>query len=173
MNNHQEAAMMKRMFGIMMVAGFSLAIGSQANAQVWHYPPADGIMYTVPPVFLAPDAIGAPYVEVPPTFTPSEASPAVNAPEDRMPVQAKRQSAAKAKGKAARSGRAYVRDHGRDSLPYQTALPVGQLYWPGAYFTPAYSPTTRFQNYDSAYGRGPYGSGFYSGYYKGFPMIGY
>ena len=35
---------------------------------------------------------------------------------------------------------------------------------------PNYTPYSRYQSYESGYGRGPYGSGFYSGYYKGFPL---
>ena len=50
------------------------------------------------------------------------------------------------------------------------ALPQGQLYWPGSFMAPSYTPNSRYQSYGSGYGRGPYGSGFYSGYYKGFSL---
>jgi hypothetical protein len=49
-------------------------------------------------------------------------------------------------------------------------LPVGQLYWPASAIAPAYAPSSRFESFESGYGRSPYGSNFYGGYYKGFPI---
>ena len=53
---------------------------------------------------------------------------------------------------------------------YASQLPQGQLYWPGSAIAPGYTPFSRYQTYGSGYNQSPYGSNFYGGYYKGFPM---
>ena len=65
-----------------------------------------------------------------------------------------------------------TRTYSQPPVPFATQLPVGQLYWPDSYMTPNYGPWSRYQSYGSGYGRGPYGSSFYGGYYKGF-LLGY
>ena len=71
---------------------------------------------------------------------------------------------------AARGTRTYSRGYSQPPAPYSTALPQGQIYWPGSALAPGYTPFSRYQSYGSGYGYGPYGSGYYSGYYKGFSL---
>ena len=68
--------------------------------------------------------------------------------------------------------RVYNRGYNQAPAPYATQLPRGQLAWPGSAMAPGYTPFSRYRSYGSGYGVSPYGSNFWGGYYKGFPMIG-
>ncbi|WP_337177235.1 hypothetical protein [Paludisphaera sp.] len=79
--------------------------------------------------------------------------------------------------KAARNNRRAPRETLRNRYapppPYRRALPRGNYEalndMPAG--VPTYSPYARHQTYGNAYGMGPYGSNFYSGWWKGYtPM---
>jgi hypothetical protein len=163
---------MSRIAGCMLGFCLVLVLTSGAHAQsVLNYPPADGMMYTVPPEYAAPGGLGAAYVETPPGSTVATAPDAYSAqPATPYYYRAAPAATRRAKALGARGVRSYTRGYSQPPAPYSTALPQGQIYWPGSLMAPAYTPSSRYQTYGSGYGRGPYGSGFYSGYYKGFPM---
>jgi hypothetical protein len=54
--------------------------------------------------------------------------------------------------------------------PYGTPLPQGRLNGAGMPTPPLYAPYTRYQTYGAAYGMGPYGSNYYSGFWHGQPI---
>jgi hypothetical protein len=163
---------MSRIIGSMLVAGLILLFTSGAQAQgVVHYPPADGMMYTAPPQYAAPGGLGAEYTETFPTFSSGYYETNPNATQQVVPyTYGANQATPRFRARGARGVRSYSRGYNQPPAPYSTALPQGQLYWPGSYMVPGYTPLSRYQSYGSGYGRGPYGSGFYSGYYKGFSL---
>jgi hypothetical protein len=69
-----------------------------------------------------------------------------------------------------RGSRTAIRNANRPPAPYRRALPRGNFEnfndLPAG--VPAYSPYARQQTYGQAYGMGPYGSNFYSGWWKGY-----
>ena len=166
---------MSRILGFMLGAVVILGLGQGVKGQgVVYYPPASGHMEVVPPVYPAPGAVGSQYLETFPTFGGTyQADPSYPA-QQVVPygTPTRPAPAARARGRAARGVRVYSRGYSQPPAPYATQLPRGQLEWPGSLMTPDYVPFSRFQSYGSGYGVSPYGSNFYGGYYKGFPMIG-
>ena len=52
----------------------------------------------------------------------------------------------------------------------QASFPKASFTGPGLPWRSGYTPFSRYQTYGSGYNQSPYGSNFYGGYYKGFPM---
>lgn len=76
----------------------------------------------------------------------------------------------------ARTQRAYAQGRDQTPAPFRRPLPRGSFEpmnnIPAG--LPMYSPYARYQSYGQAYGMGPYGSNYYSGYWHGYaPMQGY
>lgn len=162
---------MRRILGGMFVAWILAGLVSGANAQgVVGYPPADGHMVYIAPSYPAAGAVGGQYVETYPSFAGSYGSAGAYAVQPGFPYATQTRPAigATARGRNVRATRTYSRGYSQGPAPYATQLPVGQLYWPGSYVAPNYTPFSRYQNYGSGYGRGPYGSNFYGGYYHGY-----
>ncbi|MBV8129683.1 MAG: hypothetical protein JO114_18700 [Planctomycetaceae bacterium] len=155
------------MFGAWLLLGLVSGVSAQA---VVNYPPATGNMVDVPPSYPAPEAFGGQYVETFPSFAESFDSSSAYAVQPGVPyaTQTRPATAVRVRGRNLRATRTYS----QAPAPYATQLPQGQLYWPDSYLTPNYVPLNRYQSYGSGYGRGPYGSNFYGGYYKGF-LLGY
>jgi len=144
-----------------------------AQAQgVVNYPPADGMMYAPAPVFPAPGGFGGNYAQTYPSYAQGgyyATSPNVVQPQPGL--RATNQLAPRVRGRAAaRGARTYNRGYSQPPAPYSTALPQGQIYWPGSALAPNYTPFSRYQGYGGGYGYSPYGSGYYTGYYKGFSL---
>ena len=158
---------LKVMFGAWLLLGLVSGVSAQG---VVNYPPASGSMVYVPPSYPAPEAFGSQYVETFPSFAESFDSTGADAIQPEVPYATQTRPAAvvRVRGRSLRATRTYS----QPPAPYATQLPQGQLYWPGSYMTPNYVPLNRYQSYGSGYGRGPYGSDFYGGYYKGF-LLGY
>jgi len=162
---------MTRIVGCMMVSCLVFVLSGSADAQgVVNYPPADGMMYTVPPQYAAPGGLGTGYTETFPAQSSGVAAPNTYAAQPAAPYSYQTAPARRARLRAGRATRQYTRGYSQPPAPYSTSLPQGSLYWPGSSMAPAYTPFSRYQSYGNGYGRGPYGSGFYSGYYKGFPL---
>jgi hypothetical protein len=164
---------MRRILGGMFGAWafFGLAFGAQAQIAPG-YPPATGHMEFVYPTYPAPGAVGAPYAETFPSFTGTYGAPNAYVTQPRAYYPAQSAPAVVARGRSRnlfRGARTYVRGYNQAPV-YSAQLPQGQLYWPGSYVTPNYTPATRFQSYGAGYGRGPYGSNFYGGMYQGYSM---
>jgi hypothetical protein len=127
-------------------------------------------MVIIPPSIPAPGGVGGGYVETFPRgavgyYQPGEyVTQAAPSTYQTAPVRVVRP-----RGRFFRGPRVYSRGYSQAPAPYATALPQGQLYWPGAYMAPAYTPSSRFETYGSGYGQSPYGSNFYGGYWKGWP----
>ena len=155
------------MFGAWLLVG--LVSGVSAQAMV-NYPPATGNMVDVPPSYPAPEAFGGQYVETFPSFAESFDSSSAYAVQPGVPyaTQTRPATAVRVRGRNLRATRTYS----QAPAPYATQLPQGQLYWSDSFVTPNYAPLSRYQSYGSGYGRGPYGSNFYTGYYQGF-LLGY
>jgi hypothetical protein len=178
---------MKGIVGSALALGLLLGASVEARAQAANYPPAAGHMVIIPPIFPSPNAIGSAYVETFPSFEPVDI-PGPNYEEpvvepgplnDEAAKGARAQRPAPQK-KAAKTqaglrrrrlqpNRTYSRGYNLAPAPYATELPVGQLYWPGAYLAPSFTPDSRYQTFGSGYRRSPYGSNFYGGYWKGWP----
>ncbi len=124
----------------------------------------------VPPTAVNPAAVGSPYMETFPSFAGTYGFPLGLTVRPVTPFTTTTRPAAVARGRvrrprAARAGNGVVN---ATPPPYATQLPTGQLYWPGSGVSPNYSPYSRYQSYGSGYSRGPYGSNFYGGLWKGF-----
>jgi hypothetical protein len=162
---------MGRILGVMVGAWLALGLDSGVSAQgVVDYPPATGHMVYIPPIYPASGAVGGEYLETFPSFAGSVDSTGASAVQPVVPyaTQTRPAATARVRGRNLR----VTRTSSQTPAPYATQLPVGQLYWPGSYVTPNYVPGNRYQSYGSGYERGPYGSNFYGGYYKGF-LLGY
>ncbi|QEH32887.1 hypothetical protein OJF2_13720 [Aquisphaera giovannonii] len=150
--------------------GCLLASSSLGYGQVVDYPPADGQMTFVPPIFPAAGAVGAHSVETFPAFAgvyevlPREAQPlaSTEAPAAR--------ARAKVRGRQARVARNYARGYSQGPAPYDMQLPMGQLPGQGGVPTIDYAPSSRFQTFGQGYDVSPYGSNFFGGYFRGFPL---
>jgi hypothetical protein len=151
-------------------AGLLLGLASAASAQgVVDYPPATGHMQVIPPSYPGAGAVGSQYVETFPSFGETYQS----VPYAARPVAPNAVPAApRVRGRGLRGGRTYYYSRGyrQPPAPYATQLPQGQLYWPGSYLTPGYTPFSRYQTYGSGYWQSPYGSNFWGGYYKGYSL---
>ena len=162
---------MGRILEVMFGAWLLLGLVSGVSAQgVVNYPPASGYFVYIPPSYPAPEAFGSQYVETFPSFAGSFGSTGADAVQPGVPyaTQTRPAAAARVRGRNHRA----TRTSSQPPAPYATQLPQGQLYWPDSYMTPNYTPVSRYQSYGSGYGRGPYGSNFYTGYYQGF-LLGY
>jgi len=155
------------MFGAWLLLGLVSGVSAQG---VVNYPPASGYFVYIPPSYPAPEAFGSQYVETFPSFAGSFGSTGAYAVQPGVPYATETRPAAAARVRG-RNHRA-TRTSSQPPAPYATQLPQGQLYWPDSYMTPNYTPVSRYQSYGSGYGRGPYGSNFYTGYYQGF-LLGY
>ena len=158
------------MFGGWLLLGLVTAVSAQS---VVNYPPASGHMVYIPPAYTAPEAVGGQYMETFPSFAGSydtTGAYAVQQPGVLYSTQPLPANTARVRGRNLRATRTYSRGYSQAPAPYATQLPQGQLYWPGSYMSPYYMPFSRYQTYGSGYGRGPYGSNFYGGYYKGFVL---
>jgi hypothetical protein len=165
---HQEASSMSRILGNLLALGVIVTFASGARAQsVADYPPAAGHMEYIPPVIPAPGAVGGQYVETFPNYGGYYYQPGPYGAQQITPYV---QATPRTRARIARGVRTYSRGYSAPPAPYATQLPTGQLYWPGSFMAPAYTPFSRFQSYGSGYGVSPYGSSFYGGYYKGFPL---
>ncbi|MGB0067104.1 MAG: hypothetical protein WBQ11_03575 [Isosphaeraceae bacterium] len=155
------------MFGAWLLLGLVSGVSAQ---EVVNYPPASGNMVYVPPSYPAPEAFGSQYVETFPSFAGSFDSTGAYAvqPGVLYATQTRPAAAARVRGRNLRATRTYS----QPPALYAMQLPQGQLYWPDSFMTPNYAPLSRYQSYGSGYGRGPYGSNFYTGYYQGF-LLGY
>jgi hypothetical protein len=166
---------MSRTLGFMLGAIVILSLGQGVKGQgVVNYPPAEGHMVIVPPLNPAPGAVGSPYVETFPRYGNTyQANPSYPV-QQVVPYATQTRPAPAARGRVRlpRGTRVYSRGYAQAPAPYATQLPRGDLQWPGSYLTPGYSPYSRFQTYGQGYGVSPYGSNYWGGYYKGFPMIG-
>ncbi len=162
---------MGRILEVMFGAWLLLGLVSGVSAQgVVNYPPASGYFVYIPPSYPAPEAFGSQYVETFPSFAGSFGSTGAYAVQPGVPyaTQTRPAAAPRVRGRNHRA----TRTSSQPPAPYETQLPQGQLYWPDTYMTPNYAPLSRYQSYGSGYGRGPYGSNFYTGYYQGF-LLGY
>jgi len=166
---------MSRILGFTLGVVAILGLGHGVKGQgVVYYPPASGHMEVVPPVYPAAGAVGSQHLETFPTFGSVYQTGPSYATQQVVPygTQARPAPAARARGRAVRSPRVYSRGYSQAPAPYATQLPRGQLEWPGSFMAPGYTPYSRFESYGSGYGVSPYGSNYWGGYYKGFPMIG-
>jgi len=167
---------MNRPIGIMLTVGIALGHSAGAPAQsVVDWPPATGHMQFVPPSYPGPGAIGGQYVETFPSFSgmyePQMAGVLQGGAylDNRVPQLV---APARVRRRVPRGARTKNQGSNLPPAPYDTSLPVGHLYWPGSAVSPGYSPSSRYDSMESGYDRSPYGSNFYGGYYKGFPMTG-
>jgi hypothetical protein len=163
---------MRRIIAGMLGVGMIVALTSGARAQgVVHYPPADGMMYTPPPQYAAPGGLGAQYSETAPAYASGYYATNPYGTQQVVPYAYQpNRVLPRVRGRGARGARFYSRGYNQAPAPYNYSLQQGQPYWPGSSMAPAYTPYSRFQSYGSGYGRGPYGSGFYSGYFRGLPL---
>ena len=167
---------MNRPIGIMLSVGIALGLSAGAPAQsVVDWPPATGHMQFVPPSYPGPGAVGAQYVETFPSFAGMVEPQMAGVVQGGVPPEIRApRSAAPAKGRRRppRGARAKNQGFSLPPAPYDTSLPVGHLSWPGSAVSPGYAPSSRYDSMESGYDRSPYGSNFYGGYYKGFPITG-
>ena len=165
---------MSRIFGLMVGTVLTLVLSQGAMAQgVVYWPPASGHMEVNPPVYPAPGAVGAQYLETFPTYGATyQATPYYSGQPVPYGTSTRTAPASRNRGRVARGTRVYSRGYSQAPAPYATQLPRGQLAWPGSVLAPGYTPFSRFETYGSGYGVSPYGSNYWGGYYKGFPMIG-
>ena len=166
---------MSRILGLMLGVVVTLGVGQVVRGQgAAYYPPASGHMEVVVPSYPAPGAVGGQYLETFPTFGGTYQVNPFTPAQQVVPysAQARPAAAARVRGRVARGTRVYSRGYSQAPSPYATQLPVGQLGWQGSVMAPGYTPFSRYQTYGSGYGISPYGSNFWGGYYKGFPMIG-
>jgi hypothetical protein len=158
----------------MLGAGIALSGACSVVAQgVVDYPPATGHMVFIPPSTPAPGGVGSQYVETFPQGAVGYYEPGAVIQGGPYTYQSNPAPVVRTRGRffrGARGARVYSRGYNQAPAPYATALPQGQLYWPGSYLAPAYTPFSRFQTYGSGYTQSPYGSNFYGGYYKGYSM---
>lgn len=66
--------------------------------------------------------------------------------------------------------RVYTRGYDQTPAPYRRALPRGRATLPNGLPPSGYVPGLRGQTYGWGYGTGPYGTNYYSGMYKGWPI---
>ena len=160
-----------RLFARMVLGvGCWFGFAAAGHGQVLDYPPAGGQMQIIPPVFPAAGAVGAGTVETFPAcggvfdVIPYEVQP-VTPVEDLRTTRR-----VGARTRPVRVTRKYVRPGSQPPAPYATPLPVGQL--PGQGGLPAidYAPGSRFDTFGQGYDVSPYGSRFFGGYFRGFPM---
>jgi len=172
LSSHLETTPMIRILAFAMGASLLLGIVPRAQAQgVVNYPPADGMMYAPAPVFPAPGGFGGNYAQTYPQYPQGYYATSPNVVQPQQVAPAPNQYAPRVRGRAAaRGNRTYSRGYSQPPAPYSTALPQGQIGWPGSALAPGYTPFSRYESYGSGYGYGPYGSGYYTGYYKGFPL---
>jgi len=166
---------MSRIVGFMLGVVVTLGVGQVVKGQgAAYYPPASGHMEVVPPIYPAGGAVGGQYLETFPTFGGTYQANPFYSPQQVVPyaTQTRPAAAARVRGRVVRGARVYSRGYSQAPAPFATQLPVGQLQWPGSVLAPGYTPFSRYQSYGSGYGVSPYGSNFWGGYYKGFPMIG-
>ena len=167
---------MNRPIGTMLSVGIVLGLSAGAPAQsVVDWPPATGHMQFVPPSYPGPGAVGAQYVETFPSLAGMVEPQMAGAVQGGAYLNSNaRQSTVRAtvRKRLTRGARTKNQGSSLPPAPYDTSLPVGQLYWPGSAVSPGYAPSSRYDSMESGYGRSPYGSNFYGGYYKGFPMTG-
>lgn len=143
-----------------------LTVAPRGHAQSADYPPASGHMVIIPPSYPAPGGLGSDYVETFPGLTPNQAT----APATVQPVvPGTRTVGPRVRARGQRGARVYSRGY-QAPAPYATQLPQGQLYWPGSYMAPGYTPFSRYQTYGQGYVQSPYGSNYWGGYYKGFAL---
>jgi len=65
----------------------------------------------------------------------------------------------------------YTRGYDQAPAPYRRALPRGQAFLPNGLPPSGYTPLLRDQTQGGwSYGVGPYGTNYYSGMYKGWPI---
>ena len=108
-------------------------------------------------------------METYPTFAGSYDSTGAYMTQQGVPYQAPSAPAAavRPRGRNLRGARTYSRGYNQARPPTRPLAPgSAQLdrFVPG----PWISPYSRYQSYGSGYATSPYGSNFYTGYYKGF-----
>ena len=170
--------MMKRVFGIGLASTLAIGLASTVSAQEFGFPGevVDGL---VEGSGVADGSFGSTYVQPPPvTGIPGNRWSMLGGPiyfegvpyeyyeeEEFVPpfLVNPPPAAPRAKG---RNGRKIA----QPPAPYGTPLPRGRLYGAGMPTPPLYAPFNRHQSYGAAYGLGPYGSNYYSGYWHGQPI---
>jgi len=167
---------MWRPMRLLIICGSLSLASTVARAQdASSYPPAAGHMTVIPPVFPAPGGVGGDYVETFPTLVqPEQALPQATQPV--TPAQVRPVAPAQVvvtprpRLRLRRGARVYSRGYSQAPVQQAAPLPQGQLYWPGSYLAPGYTPFSRFQTYGQGYQQSPYGSNFWGGYYKGYSL---
>ncbi|WP_165232219.1 hypothetical protein [Aquisphaera insulae] len=162
---------MRHFASMVLGVGCWLGIAATGHGQVLDYPPAGGQMRIIPPVFPADGAVGAGTVETFPAFggiyevIPSEVQPVASAEESTRAVRR-----IGARTRPVRATRRYARAGSQPPAPYGTPLPMGQLPARGGFPAIDYGPGSRFDTFGQGYDVSPYGSRFFGGYFRGFPM---
>jgi hypothetical protein len=98
------------------------------------------------------------------------------APDPAAALAPDAKDARAAVGANRRPTRTYARGYSRPPAPFRRALPRGNLAdLNGAPEggIPGYTPESRYQTYGQAYGMGPYGTNYYSGYWHGYAPMNY
>jgi hypothetical protein len=174
MITHPESTPMKHLLAFLATAMLLAVLSPGARAQgVVYYPPADGQFYAPPPLIPAPGGFGEQYLQSYPAnaLAPGYYVTTPNiVPQQPQGVPATNRVLPRIRGRVARGARAYSRGYSQPPAPYATPLPQGQLYYPGSIMAPNYTPFSRYGSYGGGYGYSPYGSGYYTGYWKGWSL---
>lgn len=169
--------MMKRVFfGVILASTLSVGLASTLSAQEFGFP---GEVVDGPVLGSGVDGgFGNTYIQPPPvTGIPGNRWSMLGGPSyfEGIPYEAEIAHdspfvTAPPVAAAPVQGRRNGRKVAGPPAPYGTPLPQGRLYGQGMPTPPLYAPSSRYQAYGAAYGMGPYGSNYYSGFWHGQPI---
>ena len=151
--------MMTRVFGMVLASSLAVGLASIASAQESVLPnDVDG-------------AFGTPYVQPPPVSgVPGNRWDMLAGPSYAEGIPYGGAFVEQRPARAGLRSRNTPQTYARGPAPYRTALPTTRLYGAGGFMPSTYTPYNRAQAYGEAYGMGPYGSNYYSGYWHGQPI---
>ena len=113
-----------------------------AHAQgVVNYPPADGMMYALPPQYAAPGGLGVGYTETPPALSPGTTAPNAYAAQPAAPYTYQPGSRRRARLRAGRAAQQYTRGYSQPPAPTPPPCRRGSSTGPGRSWLPRTRPT--------------------------------